>query len=135
VTLCDAGPLVALVDRSDAHHQRCAEVLVKLPYVGLLTTWPCLTEAMYLLHRNLGWAGQSELWDLVADGTVEVYEPAEGEWTRMRELMERYADTPMDLADASIVTAAESRNLRRVFTVDHHFHVYRPQGQRFEVLP
>lgn len=54
----------------------------------------------------------------------------------MRELMQRYSDAPMDLADASLVAAAERLNLRQVFTVDHHFHIYRQQqGYRFDVVP
>ena len=51
-------------------------------------------------------------------------------------LMEEYRDTPMDLADASVVAAAESRSLRRVFTVDSDFYVYRlKDGTALEVLP
>lgn len=50
--LCDAGPLVALLDRSDADHLRCMAVLRGIS--DMLTTWPCLTEAMYLLGRESG---------------------------------------------------------------------------------
>jgi hypothetical protein len=72
----------------------------------------------------------------VADGTVALHNPAPDEWKRMRELMQRYSDAPMDLADASLVAAAERLNLRQVFTVDHHFHIYRQQqGYRFDVVP
>lgn len=136
MTLCDTGPLVALIDASDAHHTRCAEALNRLPFVGLLTTWPCLTEAMYLLGKAAGWRGRDELWSMIADGTVQLHVPEPGEWQRMRALMERYSDTPMDLADASLVTAAESLQTRRVFTVDRHFYIYRQrQGHAFEVVP
>jgi len=54
----------------------------------------------------------------------------------MRALMRDYADTPMDLADASLVAAAETLRQRRVFTVDKHFYVYRQRlGHAFEVVP
>jgi predicted nucleic acid-binding protein len=54
----------------------------------------------------------------------------------MRELMEQYRDVPMDLADASIVAAAETRRLRRVFTLDSDFLIYRTgDGDGFEVVP
>jgi hypothetical protein len=54
----------------------------------------------------------------------------------MAVLMEKYQDTPMDLADASIVTVAETRSLRRVFTIDTAFRVYRlSDGTPLEVLP
>ncbi len=134
--LCDTGPLVALVDRDDAAHVRCAAALSTLPASPLLTTWPCLVEAMYLLWRAGGLPAQEELWNYLADGLVMLHTPEVGEWKRMRELMRQYHDTPMDLADASLVVAAERLNLRRIFTIDSHFHVYRVNGvQAFEVVP
>jgi predicted nucleic acid-binding protein len=136
VTLCDAGPLVAIVDRADAQHARCLATLETLPAGGLMMTWACLAEAMYLLGRKLGWRAQDEVWSYVSDGLLRLYTPAEGEWQRMRVLMRDYADTPMDLADASLVAAAETLRQRRVFTVDKHFYVYRQrQGHAFEVVP
>lgn len=135
MTLGDAGGMVALVNKDDIHHARCKAALAELPDEDLLTTWPALTEAMYLLGREIGPAGQDELWQLVADGLVVIHSPAEDEWPRMRELMAKYADTPMDLADASLVVLAERRGLRRVFTLDRHFYAYRANGQPFEVVP
>ena len=55
VTLTDTGPLVALVDKDDQHHAQATETLRRLPKVPLLTTWPCLTEAMYLLYQAIGY--------------------------------------------------------------------------------
>lgn len=54
----------------------------------------------------------------------------------MRELMHKYQDRPMDLADASIVAAAETLGIRRVFTVDSDFLIYRYKDSApFEVIP
>lgn len=47
--LCDTGPLVALIDRDDLYHTQSVAALNTLPASPLLTTWPCLVEAMYLL--------------------------------------------------------------------------------------
>ena len=136
MTLCDAGPLVALIDRNDAHHARCTAALHGLSDRRLLTTWVCLAEAMHLLERAFGWRAQDALWALVAKERLRLHTPADGEWQRMRTLMRDYADTPMDLADASIVAAAETLRQRRVFTVDSHFYVYRQRlGEAFEVVP
>jgi uncharacterized protein len=136
VTLCDAGPLVALIDRDDAHHARCVAALEELPPDGLVTTWPCFTEAMYLVGRVGGLPVQDKLWEYVADGLVVLHVPAPGEWERMRTLMQQYGDAPMDLADASLVAAAENLGVRRVFTLDRHFRAYRIQsGHAFEILP
>ena len=58
------------------------------------------------------------------------------ETIRMAELMEQYRDTPMDMADASIVAAAESLAQRRIFTVDRQFYIYRlTDGSALEVVP
>ena len=134
--LCDAGPLVAIIDEDDPHHATCVAALQTLPSNELLTTLACLTEAMHLLHRVGGWRVQDALWAHVTDGVIRVHAPADGELERMRALMRAYADTPMDLADASLVAAAETLRQRRVFTVDKHFYVYRQRlGHAFEVVP
>ena len=52
--LCDTGPLVAIVDRRDVHHKACLSALESIPQGSLITTWPCLTEAMHLAWRAGG---------------------------------------------------------------------------------
>jgi predicted nucleic acid-binding protein len=136
VILCDTGPLVALIDRDDANHDRCVAALVALPAETLLTTWPCATEAMYLLGRAGGLAAQEELWGFLADGVVRLQIPDEKVWERMRALMQQYGDTPMDFADASLVATAERLDLSRIFTLDSHFRAYRILGKdAFEIVP
>ena len=136
MTLCDTGPLVALIDHDDQHHDRCVESLGRLPPTPLVTTWPCLTEAMHLLRRAGGLPAQEELWGFLADGLVRLHVPEDSEWQRMRMLMREYADSPMDLGDASLVVAAERLGERRIFSLDSHFRFYLTHGTAsFEVLP
>jgi hypothetical protein len=116
---------VAIIDRDDANHDRCIEAMGQLPPSPLLTTWPCLTEAMYLLWRAGGFSAQDELWGLLADGLVILHTPSDKEWERTGILMKQYADTPMDLADASLVVAAEVLGIRQIFTLDSDFYAYR----------
>jgi predicted nucleic acid-binding protein len=135
VILVDAGPLVAIIHRGDHAHARCVGALETLRG-PLLTTWPAFTEAMYLLGAVAGWRSQEPLWRLVRRGALQIAETDPPVLDRIPELMERYSDLPMDLADASLVALAEARKLRRIFTLDHHFRVYRlPRGQAFEVIP
>lgn len=133
--LWDTGPLVAMFDRDDPYYERCVQVLEHLPKQTMVTTWPCLTEAMHLLGRVHGFAGQEELWKLLA-GPLELHAiPEEGAY-RMRELMARYRDVPMDFADASLVVAAEDLKERRIFTFDSHFQAYRiGEKNMFEIVP
>jgi predicted nucleic acid-binding protein len=73
VTLCDTGPLVALVDQDDSAHARSVAALGTLPASPLLTTWPCLVKAVYLLWRAGGLPAQEELWGYVADGLLVLH--------------------------------------------------------------
>jgi hypothetical protein len=108
----------------------------KLPSGPLVVTWPCFTEAMYLLHRASGHAAQAALWQLHQTGRLLLHESTESEVIRIAELMAKYADLPMDLADASIVAAAEHLGTRKVFTIDRDFHIYRfADGTAVEITP
>jgi uncharacterized protein len=136
VTLTDTGPLVALLDRRDARHSDCRAALRRLAAGPLLTTWPCFTEAMYLLGSVGGYSYQSALWKLRIDKRLVLHELTAAEADRMAEFMKIYADTSMDLADASIVITAETRSMSRVFTLDSDFRVYRLKtGQALEIIP
>lgn len=135
MTLTDAGPLIALIDADDPDHARCVETLdrVRLP---LVTTWPAFTEAMYLLGRAFDWRAQNALWRLVQRQDLLVAAPSDAANTRAAILMAKYADRPMDLADATLVALAEERDDNRIFTLDTDFHVYRFKGRRrFDVIP
>jgi predicted nucleic acid-binding protein len=136
VILCDAGPLIALQDEDDPHHQECVSALAGLPAVPLLTTWPCLAEAMYLLGKIGGHRAQDNLWALVESGALVIHFSSYAEAQRMRWLMREYCDLPMDLADASLVAVAETLNESRIFTLDSHFRAYRIRGTSvFDVVP
>jgi len=135
VILVDAGPLIALIDRGEAHHTRCVEALADLTG-PMVTTWPTFTEAIYLLGSAAGWPAQEALWKLVSRGELQLMELDEPLRRRTRALMAKYSDAPMDLADASLVAVAEALDLRRVFSLDSDFQVYRLKGRRvFDVVP
>lgn len=135
MTLTDTGPLVALNNKNDTAHQRCTLILPSLR-APMLTTWPCFTEAMYLLHREIGYSAQEELWQWRLTGKLRIYELTTEQADRMQILMDKYRDAPMDLADASLVAVAETLSLRTVFTIDRHFYAYRTADrQAFQVVP
>lgn len=136
MTLTDTGPLVALLDADDASHAVCMAAATQLPSGPLLTTWVCFTEAMYLLGSVGGYRYQAALWSLRATGRLILHDLTVSEADRMAALMAQYRDTPMDLADASLVAVAESQDLRRVFTIDSDFYVYRlADGSALDVEP
>jgi predicted nucleic acid-binding protein len=133
VILIDAGPLVALINTDDRHHARC-RAAARAIRDALGTVWPVVTEAMYLLGS---WRAQDALWELMESAKVDLLPLGAGDSARMRELMRKYRDLPMDLADAALVTIAERERIGRIFTVDRRdFEVYRPAGLgRFSLIP
>ena len=134
--LVDTGPLVALFDPADGDHRDCVKRLAGISE-PLCTTVPVLTEAFHLLSP--GSLGSQRLMDFVTARGLSVWFLDERALTRAFELMVRYADHPMDLADASLVVLAETLKQRRIFTIDRgDFTTYRIRhGHRhlsFEIL-
>ena len=111
MTLTDTGPIVALLDTDDPNHEICLAAAEILPRGPMLTTWPCFTEAMYLLGEAGGYRYQATFWGLYSEGKLLLHELTSAEMNLMASLMEKYRDAPMDLADASLVAVAESRAL------------------------
>ena len=132
--LVDAGPLVAILDRADPDHEACVAALKTLRD-ALITVWPAFTEAMYLLRGS--WPGQKALWSRLETDALALAPLDEADAPRMRELMEKYRDLPMDLTDAALVRVAERESLTHIFTLDRtHFSAYRPgRRRRFSVVP
>jgi len=132
--LVDAGPLVALLDQADPEHDACVATLKTLRD-PLVTVWPAFTEAMYLLGRS--WRAQKALWSRLETEALALAPLDETDAPRMRELMDKFRNLPMDLADAALVRVAERESLSEVFTLDRtHFSIYRPgRRRRFSIVP
>ncbi len=134
MTLCDAGVLFCLVDRTQPKHSAYVQAIRTLNQ-PLITTWPCLTEAMYLALTRGGWTMQKKLGHLLTDGLLSIYDIQSVDYVRLLQLMEKYRDLPMDLADATLVLAAENTRLTQIFTLDSDFLIYRIHGrQPFDII-
>ena len=132
--LLDTGPLVAALNRRDPHHARCAAALAG--FAGaLLTTGAVVTEAMHFLGAQP--EGAAALAGLLDDAQVDIrdcFGP-----TQLHEaarLMKKYADTPMDFADATLVLLAEEAGQGDILTLDvRGFRAYRYRGKgRFKLV-
>lgn len=74
MTLIDAGPLIALIDKGQGKiHERCLDAQKSLTS-PLLTTWSCFTEAMYFLGDLCGWMGQNALWNFVEKDALLIHQ-------------------------------------------------------------
>jgi predicted nucleic acid-binding protein len=132
--LVDAGPLIALIHEDDNEHERCRDALATMDE-PLGTVWPAVAEAMHLLSFSS--RAQEALWDMIEIGAVEIMPIGIDDVPRMKELMRKYRDLPMDLADAALVRVAERERLRRIFTLDRRdFQIYKPfRIGRFTIFP
>jgi predicted nucleic acid-binding protein len=94
-----------------------------------------LTEAMHLLRRVQD--GHDRLWHSFEKGAFTIVDLDREHCERMRFLMRKYRDTPMDMADAALVAVAERERINRIFTIDRRgFSIYKPAGmKRFEIIP
>ena len=126
VVLVDTGPLVALLDRSDSAHDWAVEVF-KLMRPPLLTCEAVLAESWHLL----GDSGPSRgaLAKLHEKGVIRVAFDFEREAAAIWRLLRKYADVPMDYADACIVRMAELHPRAELWTMDSDFRVYRRNGR------
>jgi predicted nucleic acid-binding protein len=106
---------VILVDADDRHHGECARALeaIREP---LGTDWPAVTEAMYLVADIP--EGQARIWQMLERGAVRLVPFGDEDIPAIRQLMAKYADPPMDLADAALVRVADRDGVRTVFTLD-----------------
>ena len=135
--LIDSGPLIALFAVDDRHHARFDQLVSDLsaPGLRLLTTWPCIVEASYLL----GVPQRFELLEWVRLGGATVYPFDVQPLGDVIDWMRRYTEQSkreMDLADASLCWLAWDTGLREIMTVDAaDFGRYRlPDGSGFRML-
>ena len=127
--IVDTGPLVAYLDATDPAHTAVAVTLDE--FRGqLATTGAVLTEAMHFVSSARH--GPRLLSELVSSNAMTVYDLCrQPELTAAVALMEKYSDTPMDFADATLVLLAEALEIRDVLTLDRRgFATYRTRSRR-----
>lgn len=132
--LLDTGALVSLLDRSQRHH--AAFVRFFGEWAGpVVSTEAVLTEATHLLGSLA--RGRRACVDFFLSGGGILVPATTASLRRSRDLLDQYADLPMDHADATLVVLAEELGTDLVFTTDRRdFAVYRIEGRRrFDILP
>ena len=134
--LLDTSGLLSAIDASQRHHAACAETLAGAPPPLLLSPF-VLAELDYLLATQVGGRAQLALIDEVARGVYQLEPFGPHDVAVAAEVMRRYTNLAIGLADASIVVLAQRHGTRDVLTLDErHFRALRaPDGRRFRVLP
>ena len=129
--LVDSGALIALANRRETANPSIYRVLADF-FGELVTTWPAVTEACHMIPdhlapRLLAWLGSARWRVLGMDGAAP----------RLSDLMRKYVDRPMQIADASMIWTAEHTGVHQIITLDRaDFEIYRTKtGRRLEILP
>lgn len=132
--LIDTGPLVALIRRKDARHAECATFVAGVTR-PLLTTWPVVTEAAYLLRKDR--RDVSQLLRMVRDRVIRIAELDGDAADYMARALARYADQNPRIADLSLLFLADRLGLDTVFTLDRRdFSILRREdGAALAVVP
>ncbi len=131
--LLDTGPWVALLDRSESAHE--ATVAWFRNFNGkLYSTEAVITKVLYLLNFSI--QAQSAAMEFVTQLVVELIPPSVGSVTKSQKLMQKYADLPMDYADATLVVLAEETHIYNVVTLDKKdFSIYRlSKNKKFTII-
>lgn len=123
--LIDAGFWIALADKKDDHHQKAVKILKTIEGHQWITTWPVLTEAS---HYFIQWNDKEFLrfFHNLSLDICEIFPLNSSHLPRIHQLLYKYQDLPMDLADASLVILAEELGIGNIVSTDKRdFQSYR----------
>jgi uncharacterized protein len=132
--LVDTSALYAFLDINEPWHEHCRLAFAQAP-LPLVTTTAVLTELFHLVLKRK--RDQLAAWRLLRNGRVQLRSMEQADLPGLEILMARYADLPMDFADATLVRVAEREGLRTILTIDHdNFETYRiGRNAKFRILP
>jgi uncharacterized protein len=132
--LLDTGAFVALIDRDEKAHADCVAALER--WNGpIVTTEAVLTETLYLVGPQ--WRAQRTCLEFILRGAFQLIVSCTASLRRVTALMERYRSTPMDFADATLVSLGEQLETDWVFTLDRRgFSTFKMHRNRpFHIIP
>ena len=124
--LIDAGPLIALFDSSEKHHRSIRDFLKRHPY-RYVSTIAVFTEVSHMLDFSVH--AQRDFYEWIMCKGVIINDINQNDMPRLVELTGKYADIPMDFADATLVIAAEKTGIREIISLDKDFDIYRLPGK------
>ncbi len=133
IAVIDAGPLIALFDKSDAYHQKVKHRLEeyrKHAHGRLITTWPIITEVTYILKAHVHLEAQLDFLKWIIIGGLEMFDLNREHLSMIIELQNKYSNLPMDFADATLLIGAEVLDTTKVFSLDKDFLIYRVLGKK-----
>lgn len=125
--ILDTGPVYASLDRSDADHRACRE-LIELADEALVIPEPVLVELDYWIHTRLSPGVLVALLDDIVSGAYRVEALTAADYLRIREICDRFADADVGFVDAAVLAVVERLGEPKLATLDQrHFRALRPR--------
>ena len=124
--LIDAGPLIALFDADDNNHKKIKDFFTKRQFL-FISTLAVFTEVSHLLNFSV--KAQCDFYEWAMLHGVIIADINQNDLLRITELTKKYADLPMDFADATLVVAAEKSGIKEIISLDKDFDIYRLPGR------
>ena len=124
--LIDAGPFIALFDVDDHHHYKVMD-FIKKNHFSYISTLAVFSEVSHLLRFSV--KAQHDFYEWAMYKGVIISDINQHDLPRIIELTDKYADLPMDFADATLVVTAEKTGIREIISIDKDFDIYRLPGK------
>ena len=124
--LIDSGPLIAIFDVDDNHHRAVRDFISEHEYY-FVSTLAVFTEVSHMLDFSTN--AQQNFYEWVMYKGVIISDINQNDMPRIVELTQKYADLPMDFADATLVITAEKTGIREIISLDKDFDIYRLPGR------
>ena len=115
--IVDTGFWLALANQKDSLHPLAKKQFQKLINEQFITTWCVVTETCYLLQKRVGIDAPKIFIHKISTRKLQVFDLKKSHCQRIEELMQKYRDLPMDLADASLVILAEELGSGQILSV------------------
>jgi predicted nucleic acid-binding protein len=134
--LADTGPLVAVANARDQHHQACRDLLETHPGPVLVPA-PVIVEVCQLLAARRGTHAEAAFLASLGAAELEVVDLEPADYTRAAQLVQQYASLPLGAVDATVLAVAERLTTTEIATLDRrHFTIVRPtHTHAFTLLP
>ena len=129
--LIDAGPLIALFDSSEKHHSQ-VKAFIKKHSFRFISTIAVFTEVSHMLDFSAN--AQKDFYEWVMYKGIIISDINQNDMPRILELTQKYADLPMDFADATLVVTAEKTGIREIISLDRNFDVYRLSSGKDKIV-
>jgi predicted nucleic acid-binding protein len=115
--IADTGGLYAIYDRDDKYHEAVLQV-IEQERGDLIIPDTILAEIDYLLRNRLGVSAELDFLEEILAGTYTLYRLDSQDLLRCQELLSRYRNLNLGLADTAVMATAERLNIYRVLTLD-----------------